>query len=554
MSVKRFILLLLVATAIGYVVLSVVIHSSVISRLDEPLPVSTGASPTNPQLTNNALYFSNSAGASTVSILQNSAVDSGTPAAGTGLTIQAMAGTNAYGNRNAGAGGSTWVVGGAPGVNFTDASENGAAGPVIVGYADAAVFEFATSTSAYPVTDDVYSIGTVSNRFLNVVGASITAAFDGGTGDQNSPSVFMTGLIYPSANNSDISTLVSSATLSFNAGASAISSGLGDISIIDPGGELDFASPFGVVPLVVGVGSGGYTYFGGVTYQFNPALGQNAANAAVAWSYPAQASTSSGAGAVGGASTMQFSQPGQPTTGNHAGGAGGAQVFSSPAGGSTTGTSNSGAGGAWTGNGGAGGAATNASATAGAGGAVTSNGGAGGANSASTGTGGAGGAKNELSGAGGNGGASGTGGASGAFTFGTAAGGTGSTAGNAGIFTWDLNGASFFTSGGATPTPNWAQKAVTLTGTGTTTLTASQYVDTVIVISAVTTTGNTTLAFPNSAGGPWYVVIGNITLGATDTFTVSSGTASCPTISAISTSSSIWVVITGGSNTIFCNQ
>lgn len=102
--------------------------------------------------------------------------------------------------------------------------------------------------------------------------------------------------------------------------------------------------------------------------------------------------------------------------------------------------------------------------------------------------------------------------------------------------------------------PNGMQfgnSSVTLTNTGNTTLTQPQYQNPLLTIGSVTLVGNAVLVFPN-VRGIWFVDISAITLGG-NTLAFKSGTATSPTISTITTTSTIVMISTTGSNGISIN-
>lgn len=92
---------------------------------------------------------------------------------------------------------------------------------------------------------------------------------------------------------------------------------------------------------------------------------------------------------------------------------------------------------------------------------------------------------------------------------------------------------------------------VTLANTGNTTLTQPQYQNPLLTIGTVTLVGNAVLIFPN-VRGIWFVDISAITLGG-NTLAFKSGTATSPTISTITTTSTIVMISTTGSNGISIN-
>lgn len=126
-------------------------------------------------------------------------------------------------------------------------------------------------------------------------------------------------------------------------------------------------------------------------------------------------------------------------------------------------------------------------------------------------------------------------------------GGTTSTKGTVGIDASAI--------GGVTGVPwAWKQLAVTMTTTGTTTLTNVQYDHPGIIINTVTLGGAVVLEFPN-APGFWMVDISNITsISPTNTFSVKSGSTTAVVYNSdsltIGQGDDFFLVWTQGSNTI----
>lgn len=216
-------------------------------------------------------------------------------------------------------------------------------------------------------------------------------------------------------------------------------------------GKAGSASAGGAVTCVGGAGAGAGNAGGAFGITGGAGVAAAGATGGVGGAVPRTggaggADTSAGTGGAGGAA-INTGGAGGAVTGAGTGGAGGAAQNVGGAGGATSTTGTGGVGGSISGTGGAGGNATGAG-TGGAGGAAVDTAGAGGT-AATTGTGGAGGAAGKTAGAGGAAGAGGTGGAGGAANLTAGVGGAAATNGTGGAAgAVDILGAA----GGATAT------------------------------------------------------------------------------------------------------
>ena len=489
--------------------------------------------PSSPSLGPSGLYFSPNANIGPL-LTQNqfAAVDAGIPDAGYNLVVQAENGQSAYGAITAGGGGATWVMGGAAGTNFTDAASNGAPGPVILGVADAAVFECVSTTSCVPAVTNSLNLGSQTFTLNTVTGESFLSVDDAGANLAGS-------LLQVTAYGSTPYPM-----LSFFSGSAPVVGTLGDFNIVDNGGVLTFTNAFN--PFIsIGennqYGTGGALQLGTQELQFNPGFFTSPVNSPAYITYPPMSSVTSGA--VVGGSISAYAQAGQNTTGNNTAGAGGGMGWQGGDGGVSSGTTVAAKGGSggpgWVG-GGPGGQGSKAG-VGGTGGNGYLYGGPG--------------APGDAGGGGGNdficsgGGAAGhtTSGASGAIEM-----IVGSTTCGNGVTGSPSTGTLVEQWG---PTPYLTPSDPTIATTGTTTLSAANVIAKLIDLGTVTATGSIVVQWPVVTAWSGYVSINGITLGAnTLTFETNGGVA-CSPIASITNSVNgnefVWIKVDGG---ISCGQ